>query len=342
MFAPPQARPPIPVPNAQAQIDAPLGSLTLDPATATLVYDVAGNRQLERPPGGPAIDYVVNQRNEYTSVGGVSLAYDAVGVLRSRGPLLFVYNARNQLVRVHDAATGADIARFFHDTRGRRIAEDRGGVRTHLLWNGANPIEERRDGSLFTHYVTADEPDAICQLAHSGSEYWLHRDAIGSTRLLSDQTGTIVGRHRYSPFGVAEQQTGPYNPVRFAGRRFDADLGLYDMRARTYSPELGRFLQPDPKGLAGGWNLYGYAAANPLTYTDPMGTDPVASRTQQVDLAPTEILGSRTLDGLVATAAAAARDAWRNHDDEAARFYEQEVPYIPAQRRLRQVFGWRW
>jgi uncharacterized protein RhaS with RHS repeats len=40
---------------------------------------------------------------------------------------------------------------------------------------------------------------------------------------------------------------------------------------RDYDPELGRYLQRDPIGLAGGLNVYGYAYQNPLIYLDPLG-----------------------------------------------------------------------
>ncbi|HEN8204738.1 TPA: RHS repeat-associated core domain-containing protein [Proteus mirabilis] len=39
---------------------------------------------------------------------------------------------------------------------------------------------------------------------------------------------------------------------------------------RYYAPDLGRFTQLDPIGLAGGLNLYAYAP-NPLTWVDPWG-----------------------------------------------------------------------
>jgi hypothetical protein len=40
---------------------------------------------------------------------------------------------------------------------------------------------------------------------------------------------------------------------------------------RQYSPKLGRFLQADPIGMAGGMNLYAYVGNSPLTATDSMG-----------------------------------------------------------------------
>jgi uncharacterized protein RhaS with RHS repeats len=46
------------------------------------------------------------------------------------------------------------------------------------------------------------------------------------------------------------------------------------MRNRYYDPATGQFTQPDPIGLAGGLNSYGFAAGDPVTYSDPYGLCP--------------------------------------------------------------------
>ena len=54
---------------------------------------------------------------------------------------------------------------------------------------------------------------------------------------------------------------------------YDAETGLHCTRFRYYSPALGRFLQFDPSGQAGGVNLYAYTA-NPLVLVDVLGLRP--------------------------------------------------------------------
>jgi RHS repeat-associated protein len=43
---------------------------------------------------------------------------------------------------------------------------------------------------------------------------------------------------------------------------------------RDYDPVIGRYVQSDPIGLAGGINTFGYALANPLVTYDPHGLAP--------------------------------------------------------------------
>jgi hypothetical protein len=46
------------------------------------------------------------------------------------------------------------------------------------------------------------------------------------------------------------------------------------MRNRFYDPQSGKFTQEDPIGIEGGLNVYGYAAGDPVNYSDPYGLCP--------------------------------------------------------------------
>src|SRR6266404_4514951 len=64
------------------------------------------------------------------------------------------------------------------------------------------------------------------------------------------------------------------NRFLFTGREYLGDLKLYDYRNRMYQPELGRFMQPDPKEFgAGDYNLYRYCHNDPVNRSDPMGLE---------------------------------------------------------------------
>ncbi|HEX7041205.1 MAG TPA: RHS repeat-associated core domain-containing protein [Trueperaceae bacterium] len=65
-------------------------------------------------------------------------------------------------------------------------------------------------------------------------------------------------------------------------------------RIRYYDPGIGRFTQEDPIGIAGGLNLYGYAAGDPVNFSDPFGLCPEYAggdgRTDTADDCPREVL----------------------------------------------------
>jgi RHS repeat-associated protein len=55
------------------------------------------------------------------------------------------------------------------------------------------------------------------------------------------------------------------------GQYFDAETGLHQNWHRDYDPNIGRYLQSDPMGLASGLSTYGYAAQSPINFIDPTG-----------------------------------------------------------------------
>ena len=61
------------------------------------------------------------------------------------------------------------------------------------------------------------------------------------------------------------------NNFRFAGQYYDSETGLHYNYHRYYDPNTGRYLTPDPIGLAGGINLFIYAGNNPINSIDPFG-----------------------------------------------------------------------
>ncbi len=267
-----------PIPNRQADINLLIGPLTLPVDPITYEYDLVGNRERERD--GSEINYVPNELDQYESLeitNGVNTTthprYDANGNLKDDDEQRkYIYDSLNRLVQVSE---GGVTVEFFHDASGRRIMELVNGSATQLICDGDNLIAEYSDGSLLAQYVHNDGIDRPVQIVAEGNEHWYQTDLVGSVRLLTNQTGNEVVNYRYTPFGemAATPAGGPYNPLGYTARRLDLTLGTYDYRARQYDPELGRFLQRDPKVMVDGTNLYSYTSNNPLSYLDMFGTN---------------------------------------------------------------------
>lgn len=103
---------------------------------------------------------------------------------------------------------------------------------------------------------------------------WYHQDQLGSTRALTDSTGTAIGTYAYTPYGKPNGSTGTATtPIGWAGEYRDAETGFIYLRARYYDPDTAQFLTRDPLEPVTR-SAYGYAANNPLNFTDPTGLAP--------------------------------------------------------------------
>jgi len=106
-----------------------------------------------------------------------------------------------------------------------------------------------------------------------------HGDALALWRQNADGTVTLANGYTYDSWGAPTTTVaGGFSDLGFRFLYVGAQdvqwdnsfgLGLLYMHARSYSPGLGRFIQPDPVGSES--NLYGYARQNPQTNSDPQG-----------------------------------------------------------------------
>jgi RHS repeat-associated protein len=140
---------------------------------------------------------------------------------------------------------------------------DEGGNLTALyVRNGDELLEVMRPGST----------------AGTWSTLFMHHDALGSVRALTDETGTTTDTRGYEAFGTKNAEAGSDSiAYGFAGEPFQQDSMLAYNRARWMDARVGRFegMDPDDGRLLHPLSLhrYIYAAADPLDNVDPTGRD---------------------------------------------------------------------
>jgi RHS repeat-associated protein len=171
---------------------------------------------------------------------------------------------------------------FKYDGLNRQVSWTMNGVTTYSVWDGWNLVEEYRNNPSFAVQASyLYGPTGPIKNLVSNNYYY--QDGSGSTSHLADGSGNLLEWYRYDLQGTPvfydasnNQLSASSYSVRhlFTGQQWYSELGLYDLRNRFYSPDIGRFLQPDGIRFDGDpTNLYRYCRNNPVRYFDPTGLE---------------------------------------------------------------------
>jgi RHS repeat-associated protein len=271
---------------------------TLDEVVQTYTYTPGTNKltQITDADGSTSLTYDTAGRMK--TKGDLSFEYtDAGRMLKTlkQGTQVqeAIYNSFGQRTR----KTAGGVTTLYHyDLSGRLIAESSADgtiirqyvylddqLLTMIISDGAlaaqfdSDADKDVDGLDLALALDAD-PALIASVFGSSysddseSIYYYQNDHLGSPVKLLDEGGEVVWDGDYTPSGQVDVRIGRVqNLFRFPGQYFDAETGLHYNWHRYYDPETGRYLTPDPIGLAGGINPFVYVEANPINSIDPLG-----------------------------------------------------------------------
>lgn len=257
-------------------------------------YDQYGNRSIVG--GGLSFDLNTNRLSGWS--------YDAAGNLLNDGVHSYVFDAENKIRKVDN------VAAYVYDGEGQRVRKLVGeNLRFIYDMHGQQIAEfDGASGSLKKEYVygasglvATVEPTAV----NSNGTRYTTSDYLGSPRVVTNSSASVISRHDYKPFGeeiglVGGRTTGLGYGVsdglrsQFTSKERDLETGLDYFGARYYASTQGRFQSTDPYNInlerqesnepaeaekeflkyisqPQHWNRYSYVLNNPLRFIDPDG-----------------------------------------------------------------------
>jgi RHS repeat-associated protein len=213
----------------------------------------------------------------------------------------YEWNAKGELTAVEVTENGqTGRIEFEYDHNGIRVAIKVDGEETRFLIDNnqqqyAQVIEEyQTNGTVNTTYTHGW--DLISQDDGTNRIYY-QVDGLGSTRLMTDNNGSIVVEYDYDAYGNLTRKVGDAdNNYLFAGEQFEEAVDGYYLRARYYDTNTGRFASTDP--FEGYLNQpvtlhnYFYAGGNPVNAIDPSGRVTITEYIFSLEFAARLIVGA--------------------------------------------------
>ncbi|WP_419210566.1 RHS repeat domain-containing protein [Providencia manganoxydans] len=216
----------------------------------------------------------------------------------------YQWNTQNQLIRCFTPS--GDVWRYTYDAFGRRLSKTKVVdilkinespafplskqriTAWHYLWSGDQMVEEPpvyADGTIAydAGIQWVYQPGAITPAARyqRGKLHYVVTDHQGTPREMFTENGVASWAGRLNTWGQlafweSREGRAENDPnyidchFRFAGQFEDNETGLYYNRFRYYDKDSGQCISPDPIGLLGGLNPYGYVH-DPVGWVDPFG-----------------------------------------------------------------------
>lgn len=176
----------------------------------------------------------------------------------------------------HPESISRVIAEYRYNLFGERIAKlthgDEGTKLTYFLWDGAELAAEMdQDGKVLRNYVYLDgRPVAL--LAGRAIDF-IHTDHRMAPVAVTDSNRRVLWQADVHDNGASDVLAGSSLdlPLRASNQYFDAETGLHYNLYRYLDAKHGRYLSPDPMGLAAGPDLYQFALGRPHEFVDLLG-----------------------------------------------------------------------
>jgi RHS repeat-associated protein len=236
-------------------------------------YDLNGNR-IATAVGVSVRNYEVeDNNNRYKRIADSTIGYANTGEIVNDGELRYRYTVGHRLAAVYRDRTL--LAKYLYNSEGERIRKtvftsEKPAITYYLYDNQKLQAELDENGDIQREYIYLG--NALLGFIENTQFYAIELNHLGAPTGVYDESGKLVWKAHYLPFGEAQVQLATIElNIRLPGQYFDKESGKHYNYLRTYDPNNGRYLSSDPLGIQPGFNTYAYVKNDPLNRVDPLG-----------------------------------------------------------------------
>lgn len=176
------------------------------------------------------------------------IQHPANGNLTSDGDTCYQYNEANKLDKVYKCITSETVAEYVYDYEGMRMVKRnfaKGVLRdTVISWTDSFETKAIAGGATENTSYYFVNKELVAKKDNSGNKTYYHTDHLGSTSVITNQSGNLVEATTNDPWGEIDSG-GTQSKFLYTGQEHDAETGLHYYNARYYDPDIRRFTQPD-------------------------------------------------------------------------------------------------
>lgn len=230
---------------------------------------------------------------DYDANGNVTSLDTSASSISKEFALTFQYDPASMLpTKVTDATLSGAAIDLTYGCRNERVLKtvaqgdpSRQGKKLYIRGTNALPIQEVFKSSsggtdTLVNYVFG--PGGLIAMRRTNGPnaglYHVIKDHLGSVTAVIDLQGIVVASYQYQTYGALSLMQEPFPgfmPYLYTGQEYDAEIGLYNYRARFYCAGIGRFIAIDPGRQY--FSPYLYASNNPVLFVDPTGMFSIGS-----------------------------------------------------------------